>query len=261
MPDLALQVHLTASLQSSDEFPIHLNEVLGSVGYARKEDCVDLLKSSFKEAEDYTQGSLAANAEKPKAGPRGGRPASDYRLTRDAFKCLCLMANTAKGRETRKYYLKIEKEYQKMLTDRVFGPESEIQDKIRELASLLPERRSVEYAYSVPHVRATFGFVSNAYTIATIEAELEEGEDYVGEGEDISVCRLGLHKLSVSIAGEIRARVDRLPHAVELAIKNAVKSAMGLYVPNPDSIPLYPQPATLKDLIKEVLAEMKGEAE
>jgi hypothetical protein len=59
-----------------------------------------------------------------------GKPRDGYMLTVDCFKAFCMMAGTEKGKEVRKYYLRIEKEYfdlRKQVADQ--KPPSELSDE------------------------------------------------------------------------------------------------------------------------------------
>lgn len=68
-------------------------------------------------------GSL--NLSRPSAkSPTGGRPSEQLYLTVDCFKQLCMMANTEKGREVRKYFLECERKLKDVLRSQ-FNPEPE----------------------------------------------------------------------------------------------------------------------------------------
>lgn len=47
--------------------------------------------------------------------PSGGRPSQDIRMSIDGFKHFCLLAETSEGREVRKYFIDIEREYRQNL--------------------------------------------------------------------------------------------------------------------------------------------------
>jgi phage anti-repressor protein len=85
-------------------------------------------KYDFVENEDYL--SISEKSEK------GGRPRKDYIVTLDVAKELCMVSNTPKGRETRKYFIAKEKEANqpKILTleDLVHQSSLLVQKKIEE---------------------------------------------------------------------------------------------------------------------------------
>ncbi len=63
-------------------------------------------KYDFKENVDYSKMSKS---------PNGGRPEQDYIVTLDMAKELAMLENNPKGRETRKYFIAVEKEFVKSL--------------------------------------------------------------------------------------------------------------------------------------------------
>ena len=72
------------------------------LGFTRKENCVQLLKSDFVVDEDFLLKVLNSSQS-------GGRPSDKYYITVECFKMLGMMVGTAKGKEIRRYFLKCEK--------------------------------------------------------------------------------------------------------------------------------------------------------
>lgn len=87
--------------QSTEKFPVDLDQAWRWVGYKEKRNALDTLKSMFEEEIDYV--CLGT-----KSIP-GGRSSHSYKLTVDCFKQLGMASKTEKGKEIRKYFLECEK--------------------------------------------------------------------------------------------------------------------------------------------------------
>ena len=87
--------------QSTEKFPVDLDQAWKWVGYREKRNALDTLKSMFEEDTDYV--CLGT-----KSIP-GGRSSHSYKLTVDCFKQLGMASKTEKGKEIRKYFLECEK--------------------------------------------------------------------------------------------------------------------------------------------------------
>jgi phage anti-repressor protein len=86
--------------QSTEEFPVDFNDAWQWVGYSTKQKGLNMLTTNFEEGIDFLTARLKST---------GGRPAEGYYLAVDCFKSFCMMAGTEKGKEVRKYYIRIEK--------------------------------------------------------------------------------------------------------------------------------------------------------
>lgn len=89
-------------LDSADQFPVDFDRAWQWLGYAKKQNCLDKLKSSFVVGEDFTEVRVNSTQQ-------GGRPSNKYYLTVECFKMLGMMAGTEQGRAVRKYFLECEK--------------------------------------------------------------------------------------------------------------------------------------------------------
>jgi hypothetical protein len=88
-------------VNSEDNFPIDFEEAWQWLGFSTKASAKRKL-NHFNEGIDFSTSWLKT--------PDGGRPSEFIRLTVDCFKSLAMMAGTEKGRETRQYFLRCEKE-------------------------------------------------------------------------------------------------------------------------------------------------------
>lgn len=96
-------------LESSDDFPIDLDDAYPWIGYSKKQDAKDILTKNFTEGQDFLRRGVKS--------PSGGRPSEWILLTVDCFKSLSMMAGTDKGREVRKYFLDCESELKKKINE------------------------------------------------------------------------------------------------------------------------------------------------
>ncbi len=85
------------------------------------------------EFEDYT--SVLSGTEVKNNGYTQLRQLQDYSLTVDAAKEIALMSGTEKGKQIRKYFIQVEKEYRKMAALRL--QQSPIAELIRKVDVLL----------------------------------------------------------------------------------------------------------------------------
>jgi phage anti-repressor protein len=89
--------------QSTEKFPVDFNEAWQWVGYSTKGNALRKLQNDFEPGIDFCLSEMIS-----KKQGSGGYNEISYFLTTDCFKSFCMMAGTPKGKEVRKYYLKIE---------------------------------------------------------------------------------------------------------------------------------------------------------
>jgi phage anti-repressor protein len=93
--------HAQQFLQSSELYPVSLDDAWQWLGYSRKDKLVEILKNNFEEGFDF---SLTTGET-----PQGGRPSDLYCLTVDCFKQCGMLAKTEKGKQVRKYFIECER--------------------------------------------------------------------------------------------------------------------------------------------------------
>ncbi len=132
--------HFHMYLQHDDnEFVINLDSIIEWLGFANKGNAKHAVVKKLKENVDYR---LLLNPQKQTSAARGGHNKETILLTVDGFKELCMMVGTDRGRQTRSYYLKMEKALQ-MYVVRHFE-ERERQAKARE--AHLQQQLALAYA-------------------------------------------------------------------------------------------------------------------
>ena len=93
-------------INSREQFPVDFDSAWTWVGFARKDHALRCLKGNFEDNSDFLlKGGSSSQA---------GRQPDKYFLTKECFKSFCMLAQTTKGKEIRKYYLEVEKQLDKL---------------------------------------------------------------------------------------------------------------------------------------------------
>ena len=96
-------------LESSEDFPVDLDDAYPWIGWSKKQDSKDVLTNNFSEGQDFLRKGVKSSS--------GGRPSEWIVLTVDCFKSLAMMAGTPRGREVRQYFLGCESELKRRLKE------------------------------------------------------------------------------------------------------------------------------------------------
>lgn len=93
-------------LGSNNDFPVNFEDAWQWIGYSNKQAAKKKLTRNFEEGTDYLSKWMSV----PHSNGLTASRTETIFLTVDAFKSLAMMAGTEKGRETRQYFLRCEKE-------------------------------------------------------------------------------------------------------------------------------------------------------
>lgn len=97
---------IISHLESTEEFPIALSDVWEWLGFSTKGNAQKALERlDLNEGEDF---EVVIQKDKNLSG---GRPFTETKMTVDGFKMWAMSAQTVKGKEVRRYYLQVEKEW------------------------------------------------------------------------------------------------------------------------------------------------------
>lgn len=106
---------IIAQLESSEEFPIRLSDVWEWVGYARKDTALKgFLRAKLIEGVDWIDLRQTADSEESEIVRKNlelDEISGDIVMTVDGFKMWAMAANTDRGREVRRYFVEVEKEW------------------------------------------------------------------------------------------------------------------------------------------------------
>ena len=98
----------------TNDYPINLENVFHMIGFANKGNAMKTIKNNFTLDEDYKL--LIIPREKKQ---NAGRSEHEIMLNIDTFKNLCMIAKTDKGKEIRKYYVKLENIHNKIVKEEI----------------------------------------------------------------------------------------------------------------------------------------------
>jgi phage anti-repressor protein len=108
----------------TNEFPINLENVFAMIGFANKGNAKRTLESNFTLNEDYKILLLPKDKQM-----RGGHNDEKIMLNVDTFKNLCMMVKTEKGKQIRKYYVKLENIFNELIQEERKFYELQIEEK------------------------------------------------------------------------------------------------------------------------------------
>lgn len=133
----------------TNDYPINLEDVYKMIGFVHKKNAKRTLENNFIEGEDYKmliiprekkqneEEVLLLRREQQKTDEnRGGHNKETVMLNIDTFKSLCMLAKTKKGNEIRKYYVKLENIFNKIINDELEQSKLELEQSKKELATL-----------------------------------------------------------------------------------------------------------------------------
>jgi phage anti-repressor protein len=105
----ALTVQFYEAIHCEDGFGVDFDEAWDWVGYSTKGNAKRILEQNFTQDADY---QIFIINDK---NPQGGRPSEQIRLSSDCFKSFCMLAQTARGKEVRRYFIECEKVFRKLI--------------------------------------------------------------------------------------------------------------------------------------------------
>jgi phage anti-repressor protein len=108
-------LYIYLNYHPTNDYPINLENVYKMLGFANKGNAMKTIKSNFIKDEDYKV--TLFHTEKRKS--EGGYNKEKVMLNVDTFKNLCMIAKTDKGKEIRKYYVKLENIYNKIIKEEI----------------------------------------------------------------------------------------------------------------------------------------------
>ena len=112
----------------TNDFPVNLEHVYKDLGFANKGNAMKTIKSNFNEGENYK--IVIFRSEKNlNDKDLGGRPTEDVLLNIDTYKTLCMLVKTDKGKEIRKYYVKLENIYNQIIKKEIDNKDKLLKEK------------------------------------------------------------------------------------------------------------------------------------
>jgi phage anti-repressor protein len=120
----------------TNDYPINLEDVYKMIGFVHKKNAKRTLENNFIEGEDYKVALLHTEKRKNE----GGFNKETVMLNVDTFKNLCMMVKTDKGKQIRKYYVKLENIYNKIIKQEIEQQKLLLEKEKETAAKLLEEK-------------------------------------------------------------------------------------------------------------------------
>jgi phage anti-repressor protein len=122
----------------TNDYPINLDNVHNMLGFANKENAKRTLKNNFILDEDYIKLLVRTDEQVPniKDGKNiggAGLNKETIMLNIDTFKNLCMLVKTDKGKQIRKYYVKLENIYNKLIKEEIEDQQKMLEEKNSQL--------------------------------------------------------------------------------------------------------------------------------
>jgi phage anti-repressor protein len=134
-------LYIYMNYHPTDDYPINLENVFKMIGFANKGNAMKTIKSNFTKDEDYKIALFHTEKRKNE----GGFNKEDVMLNVDTFKNLCMLAKTDKGKEIRKYYVKLENIHNKIIKQELEQQKQLLLEKDTQLINKdLQKKREVE---------------------------------------------------------------------------------------------------------------------
>lgn len=120
-------IHLFAFLHynPTSDFPINLENVIHLIGFAHKKNAKRTLENNFTKDDDYKITVL------PKE--QGKFATEEIMLNVETFKTMCMMAKTEKGKQIRKYYVKLETIFNEIVNEERLEFDEKLKDTQKQL--------------------------------------------------------------------------------------------------------------------------------
>jgi phage anti-repressor protein len=125
-------LYMYLNYHPTNDYPINLENVYKMLGFANKGNAMKTIKSNFTKDEDYKVALFHTEKRKNE----GGYNKEDIMLNVDTFKNLCMIAKTEKGKQIRKYYVKLENVYNETINDEIRQSKQELIKTQKELVTL-----------------------------------------------------------------------------------------------------------------------------
>lgn len=176
-------LYIYMNYHPTNDYPINLEHVYKMIGFANKGNAKRTLEKNFIQNEDYKITILPSE--------KGQIAREEIVLNVDTFKNLCMLAKTNNGKKIRKYYVKLENIYNKIIKEEIENQKQLLLEKETQLLEKDEEKkRQVEMT-----LRDSFDKRSVVYLI-----KISMNDEIIykfGYTDDI-ITRLRTHKNQIS---------------------------------------------------------------
>lgn len=121
-------LYIYMNYHPTNDFPINLDTLVNLVGFAHKKNAKRTLENNFTKDEDYKI-LLLPKEEQVKTNGGAGLNKERVMLNIDTFKNMCMLVKTQKSKEIRKYYVKLENIYNKIIKEEIENKDKLLEEK------------------------------------------------------------------------------------------------------------------------------------
>lgn len=157
-------LYMYMNYHPTKDFPINLEHIFKMIGFANKENAKRTLKNNFVEDEDYKKllvrrDEQVSKIENGKNLGGAGLNHETIMLNVDTFKNLCMIAKTEKGKEIRKYYVKLETIYNDIIKEEIDEQQKQLDEQTKLLQQQTNEIQERNKKIKLlEHKPQTYGF-------------------------------------------------------------------------------------------------------
>ena len=187
-------LYIYMNYHSTNDFPINLDTLITLVGFANKQNAKRTLINNFIEDEDYTILLIPKDVNKETRG----RMEEKVMLNIDTFKNMCMLVKTEKSKEIRRYYVKLENIYNKIVVEEIEINQKllEQRDKLHQIELLENKQLIDEKNEQIKQLEMkpdTEGFLTNNGHNYVIKDKSNPGSYKIGYGDpDKRACMLNV---------------------------------------------------------------------
>jgi phage anti-repressor protein len=187
-------LYIYMNYHPTTDFPINLETVVKLVGFAHKKNAKRTLENNFTLNEDYKivllpkEQNLSPNKKDKK--DKGGRPEEQIMLNIDTFKNMCMLVKTEKSKDIRKYYVKLENIYNKIIKEEIENTKNLLQQKTEEL-----EQKDTEHKQDLKLNRHTMLLQKFDNKNCVYLCEIESNLIKIGSSQDINTRKVDLKRV------------------------------------------------------------------
>ena len=170
-------LYIYMNYHPTNDYPINLETLIKLVDFANKQNAKRTLVNNFIEGEDYKI-LLIPKDEQVKTNGGAGLNKERVMMNIDTFKNMCMLVKTEKSKEIRKYYVKLENIYNKIIKEEIENTQKLLEEK----EQLLEEKdKKIEQLIMKPE---TEGFHTKPGYIYLIKDTASGGAYKIGLAEN-----------------------------------------------------------------------------
>ena len=179
-------LYMYLNYHQTDEYPVILDHVWKLIGFSTKGNSKKKLVNNFTEGEDYKV--LLIQMDKQ---VHGGHNEEKVMMNVDTFKNLCLMSATKQSKQIRKYYIKLENVYNKVVNQDYQTYQKELELKDNEIKAI---KDSVDYEKRLEKHNVLVDILRDKKCIYLKEMRSLDGDLIIkiGSSEDIESRNISL---------------------------------------------------------------------